>query len=470
MGQASLAGTKRDAVTMRRLALAFVAVAALGCDSTPTGPAADSGSLTVVVAGVSAGVASVRIVGTSGGSTLDTTISQTTTFAALAPATYTVSSAPIVGVTTLYPAAPTQSVTVAKGEAATARVRFSQLPISGAHVPALDAFDSTMIAFMAARNIRAGTLAISRGGVTVYSRAFGWQTASQSGPLAPDAMFRLASVSKPVTAAAVRKLIAAGAFGLGTPVFDYLQLAPAGTVVDQRIYSVTVNHLLNHEGGWNRDIFGDFVFAPRTIAQEMGLSTPPSKTQVAQWAMTKPLQFTPGASYSYSNFGYSLLGLMIEKASGMSYIDYVKANVFTSAAASRVANGRSLPANRSALEVFYSHPGGGCLVFEVSTCTVVPYADGAMHLEAFDSFGGLVASAPAIVSFLDAYWISGQPRSGNGFAYAFFGSLPGTFTLARQRADGVNFVVLFNQRTDPSGLGYDAILEALDLAATGSSW
>ena len=461
----------RDAMTLRRLAVAFIAVAGLGCDSSPTGPASDTGSLTVVVAGVGTGLnASVRVLSTSAGAVFDSTISKTTTFAALAPATYTVSSTPIVGGTTLYPAAVTQSVTVTRGQAASAQVRFSNLPISGAHVPALDPFDSTMIAFMAARNIRAGTLAISRGGVLVYSRAFGWATSSQSGALSPDAMFRLASVSKPVTAAAVRKLIAAGAFSLGTTVFDYLQLTPAGTVTDQRIYNVTVNHLLEHLGGWNRDIFGDFVFSPRTIAQEMGLSAPPSKTQVAQWAMTKPLQAAPGAVYSYSNFGYSLLGLMIEKASGMSYIDYVKANVFAPAVTSRVMTGRSLPADRGTLEVFYSHPTSGCLVFNVSTCTAVPYADGAMHLEAFDSFGGLVASAPAIVSFLDSYWMSGQPRIGSGFTYYFFGSLPGTFTLARQRLDGVNFVVLFNQRTDPSGLAYDAILEALDQAATRSSW
>jgi CubicO group peptidase (beta-lactamase class C family) len=455
---------------MRRMALAFIAVAGFGCDSSPTGPGSDSGALTVVVAGVNTGLtASVRVLGVSPGSTLDTTISQTTTFAALRPATYSVSSGPIVGATTLYAAAGTQSVTVAKGQTATARVRYSTLPITGTHVPALDAFDSTMIAFMAARNIRAGTLAISRGGVLLYSRAFGWRTASQSVALSPDAMFRLASVSKPVTAAAVRKLIAAGAFALSTPVFEYLQLTPAGTVVDQRIYDVTVSHLLTHNGGWNRDIFGDFVFAPRTIAQEMGLSAPPTKTQVAQWAMTKPLQFTPGAGYTYSNFGYSLLGMMIEKATGMPYLDYVKANVFSPAVTSQVMTGRSLPADRGALEAFYSHPTSGCLVFDVSTCTTVPYADGAMHLEAFDSFAGLVASAPAIVSFLDSYWISGQPRSGNGLAYNFYGSLPGTYTLARQRADGVNYVVLFNQRTDPSGLAYDTIMQALDQAVMLSS-
>jgi CubicO group peptidase (beta-lactamase class C family) len=446
-----------------KAALALVALAAIGCGDSPTG-LPDAGALTVTIAGVAPGrTASVRVLGAG----FDTTVTQTHTFTALAPATYTVSSTTIPGAPVLYPAATTQTVDVATGQTAIARVRFSNLPISGAHVPALD---STMIAFMAARNIRAGTLAISRNGVMQYSRAFGWQTSAQTGALSPDAMFRLASVSKPVTAAAVRKLIAAGAFSLGTKVFEYLGLAPAGTVVDQRIYDVTVNHLLEHLGGWNRDIFGDFVFAPRTIAQEMGLSAPPTKTQVAQWAMTKPLQSAPGASFSYSNFGYQLLGMLVEKATGMSYIDYVKANIFAPAMASRVAAGRSLPADRGPLEAFYSHPTSGCLVFDVSTCTPVPWPDGVMHLEAFDSFGGLIASAPAIVSFLDSYWISGQPRSGNGLAYAFFGSLPGTYTLARQRADGVNVVVLFNQRTDPSGLAYDQILTAMDQAATLTNW
>ena len=64
-----------------------------------------------------------------------------------------------------------------------------------------------------------------------------------------------------------------------------------------------------------------------------------------------------------------------------------------------------------------------------------------------------------------ANWISGAPRSGNGQNWNVFGSLPGTFTMGRQRADGVNIVTFFNQRTDASGLSYNDIQGILDNVA-----
>ena len=441
----------------------LVALTLAACDNATK--VADTGELQIAITGASGAAPAVRVTGNG----FETTVTTSQTLS-LAPGTYTIEAPNVTAPVARYSAAPTQTATVALGQVTAAAVRYSAQPVAGAHVAGLDPFDSTMIAFMAARNIPSATLAISVGGTLRYSRAFGWKNAAKTMPLDPDATFRLASVGKAVTAAAVRKLATEGEFSLSTPVFQYLGITPAGTVADQRIYNITIDHLLQHTGGWDREIFGDFVFSSRAIAAEMGLTSPPTKTQVAQWAMTKPLQFTPGAKSAYCNFGFSLLGLVIEKASGMSYVDYVRQHIFEPGAASSVIAGRTLPADRDAREPFYSHPTTGCLVFTISTCTSVPYPDGAMHMEAFDSFGGLVASAPAIASFLEEFWISGQPRTGTGLTYYFFGSLPGTYTLARQRGDGVNYVVLFNQRTDVSGLAYDVIMDALDLAATRSRW
>ena len=426
---------------------------------------ADKGELQISVSGTGVVAPAVRVTGPS----FETTITASQTLS-LAPGTYTIEAPNVTSPVTLYSAAPTQTATVALGSVTTAGVRYSAQPVAGAHVPGLDQFDSTMIAFMAARNIRSATLAVSFGGTVRYSRAFGWKDAAKTTPLDPNAIFRLASVGKTVTAAAVRKLASEGKFSLSTPVFEYLGLTPAGAVVDQRIYNVTMDHLLQHTGGWDREIFGDIVFSSRAIAAEMGLQTAPTKTQVAQWAMTKPLQFAPGAKSAYSNFGFSLLGMVIEKASGMSFLDYVKQHIFAPDVAGSVIMGRSLTANRDPREPFYSHPTTGCLVFDISTCTPVWFPDGAMHMEALDACAGMAASAPAILSFLGSYWITGEPKTGWGQTLYFFGSLPGTYTLARQRSDGVNYVVLFNQRTDPSGLAYDEIRGDLDLAAVRSRW
>jgi hypothetical protein len=79
--------------------------------------------------------------------------------------------------------------------------------------------------------------------------------------------------------------------------------------------------------------------------------------------------------------------------------------------------------------------------------------------------GGLIATARAYVQFLNGYYINGRPYTAGGQDWTFLGSLPGTFTLGRQRADGVQLAAFFNQRTDPSGLAYDTILGLLDAAA-----
>ena len=76
----------------------------------------------------------------------------------------------------------------------------------------------------------------------------------------------------------------------------------------------------------------------------------------------------------------------------------------------------------------------------------------------------MISNSRAIAKFLQAYWISGEPRVGDGETWWFFGSLDGTFTLAYQRPDGVNLVALFNQRADASGLSYDVIQTLLDSA------
>lgn len=71
-----------------------------------------------------------------------------------------------------------------------------------------------------------------------------------------------------------------------------------------------------------------------------------------------------------------------------------------------------------------------------------------------------------MAKFLQAYWINGEPRQGNGQTWWFYGSLDGTWTLAYQRPDGVNLIALFNQRNDPSNLSYDVIKTILDTSTT----
>jgi CubicO group peptidase (beta-lactamase class C family) len=182
----------------------------------------------------------------------------------------------------------------------------------------------------------------------------------------------------------------------------------------------------------------------------------------------QPLQFDPGSKTAYSNFGYCVLGRVIEKASGKPYVRYVREDLLAPLGVKSVELGRSLPKDRNPREPVYLDPGSGRNVVEPESKVQVPAPDGTFYLEAMDSLGGLIASAPDLVRFLQAYWVDGEPRRpGETYSYTFFGSLPGTKAVVIQRPDGVNIAALFNQRVDPSGLSYDDIRDVLNRAADG---
>jgi len=342
-------------------------------------------------------------------------------------------------------------------------------PITGNAVPELAVFDQVMQRFMADRYIQAGTLAIMKDGVIVFERGYGWLDQGQSILLPPDALLRLASVVKPITAAAIRQLINQGLFNAEDRVFCLpqstspclLNISPIGTP-DARAADITVQHLLDHTGGWDRDISGDPMFQAIQIANQLGITSPPEKLDIASHMLGRPLDHKPGTVYAYSNFGYMLLGLIIEDITGRSYTEHIQQSLFAplGVPSSEIELGRSLPSFRNPREPWYSDPGTTASVFDPSL--TVPWPDGGFYLEAMEAHGGLIASTNAILHFLQAFWISGEPRTTNGRDYWFFGSLPGTHTLARQRSDGVNIVALFNQREDSSGLDYDIIKQLLD--------
>lgn len=346
------------------------------------------------------------------------------------------------------------------------------LPTAGVPVASLKAFDDAMKGFMGARQVPAGVLCVSKDGKILLERAYGWGNVAKNSALSPTALFRIASLCKPLTEAAVRALVTAGKLNLGDFVFDLgqpgggrLKLTPVG-VPDSRLKLITIDHLMNHTGGWDRDVSGDPMFQSIQIAQALGKPSPPTQVDIARCMMGRPLDHDPGARHAYSNFGYLLLGLIIEQVTGMDYVRYVNDAILGPAGvpAGEVSLGRSLPALRNPREpeVYYD-PGTAKNVFNPSA--TVPFADGGFHLEVMEAHGGLISSARAYARFLMRYWIDGNPRGANGPSYTFFGSLPGSTTVAHQRSDGVNLVAFFNQRTDPSGLSYNDILPLLNGAA-----
>lgn len=177
---------------------------------------------------------------------------------------------------------------------------------------------------------RVPLVAIARQGKLVYARGFGYADTAAGIETQPYSKFRVASISKLVTAVAVMKLMEEGKLSLDDKVFG-----PDGILNDscycyprdKRVFNISVAHLLSHEGGWSQR-YGDQMFMPHVIAREMKCSLPVDTRTIVRFALSKRLHFTPGTGRSYSNLGYSILGLVIEKISGMPYEDYCTTAIF----------------------------------------------------------------------------------------------------------------------------------------------
>jgi CubicO group peptidase (beta-lactamase class C family) len=336
------------------------------------------------------------------------------------------------------------------------------LPTTGCPVPELQVFDDLMISYMCSRDIKAGVLAIMKDGVIVFERGYGWKDEAQTTPHRQDALMRVASVTKPFTAAAIRVLIQDGklsldtkAFNLGQPGGGVLDLEPFPSLGDARLADITIEHLLTHRGGWNRSLVGDLTYMEIPIANAMGIPSPPGRENTVRYILGQPLQHTPGQVSAYSNIGYLVLGLIVEKVSGQELVQFIHDRVLSPIGVPRTEfeRGRTFPEDQSPREPWYDNSGQfGVNVFDPNG-PFVPTPYGVYDHEARVGQGAAITTTRTILRYLNARYISGDniglPRPETvpwGWRWNHTGSLYGVNALARQRGDGVNYAIIFNHR------------------------
>jgi len=385
--------------------------------------------------------------------------------------------------------------------------------------PVAEPFDREVQAFMKARNIPGGALAVVKDRRLVYTRGYGWADRENQVAATPQSLFRIASISKPITAVAVLRLVQNRRLDLDAKAFDLLpdNLRPLpGAEPDPRLDQITVRHLLHHTAGWDRDLSFDPMFRPGMIAKAVGSPPPADAGAVIRYMRCQPLDFDPGARYAYSNFGYCVLGRIIERITAQSYAQSVRENVLDQCGITDMRIGASLEARRAAGEVRYYLPEDELTdpVFpEVAGKVHWPY--GGFHLEAMDAHGGWIASAVDLARFAAALHdpadspvlkeasfrlmneAPAPPAYGEpggkveptfygcgwmirpieratrfaGFNAWHSGSLPGTATLLVRLWNGLSWAVLFNQRSADAELPDGAIDPALHRAAAAvPSW
>jgi CubicO group peptidase (beta-lactamase class C family) len=292
----------------------------------------------------------------------------------------------------------------------------------GVPVPAMSHCDQAMTQFMNTYDIPAATFALAKDGKLVYMRSFGHADIIKTEPTQPYHMFRIASLSKPITGIAIMKMIEDGALSLTDKVFGSTGIMKNNSyfnnanITDNRIGDITIQHLLEHSGGWDRDVdcvtfpnppyswsinHCDPIGFPLHVTQQLGESNPVSRRALVKFLLEKGLDFDPGTGYAYSNIGYLLLGLVIEEKSGMSYEAYVKEKIFDPIGACDLHVAGNLLTDKREREGEYI--GNGYNAPSIyGTGQNVPWEYGGLNVQAMDAHGGSIATARDLVRIIAA--------------------------------------------------------------------
>jgi D-alanyl-D-alanine carboxypeptidase len=178
-----------------------------------------------------------------------------------------------------------------------------------------------------------------RGVRTLYTGNFGVANRTTQQAVQPDSLFRIASNSKPFTSTAIFMLVERGKLRLTDRVFAPDGILPQFSRIGPRrdwLHAITVHQLLTHTcGGWGSDRNDPMLDKPGF-----------DHTQLIAWTLrSHALQYPPGDRFAYSNFGYCVLGRVIERVSGQPYPQFVRENVLRPAQLfdMRIASSRRAP-------------------------------------------------------------------------------------------------------------------------------
>jgi len=162
-----------------------------------------------------------------------------------------------------------------------------------------------------------GIVLVANNNKIIFQQAYGFADRDNNRPNTMDTKFRFGSMGKMFTGVAIMQLIQEGRVSIGDTIGRYLADYP-----NKEVSKVTIQQLLTHTGGTG-DVFGREFERHRLELKEL-------KDYVALYG-ERGLLFTPGSKHEYSNYGYILLGRIIEVISGMSYDKYVREHIFTTA-------------------------------------------------------------------------------------------------------------------------------------------
>lgn len=302
------------------------------------------------------------------------------------------------------------------------------------------------------------SVAFARHGKFVFQRGYGLADKESSQTVTPASLFRIASVSKPITSVAVFSLIEQGRLKL-----DDLVFGPDGIFKDDYtdfgkdhpdwVAKITIHHLLTHTGGgWGNS---------GPLVDPMFHQPAWNHRKLIAWTLRElPLEHEPGTNYSYSNFGFCLLGRVIEKITGKPYADHVQEAVLSKCGISDMRIGGNTLEQRAPGEVvYYGQEGSGNNPYGMNVtrmdshggwiATPSDLVHFAMHVDGFKTTPGILAG-DTIKTMTTA--TTANPNYACGWCVNRFpnwwhtGSLPGTLTVMVRTASGLCWAAFTNTR------------------------
>jgi CubicO group peptidase (beta-lactamase class C family) len=338
-------------------------------------------------------------------------------------------------------------------------------------------FDRAFSDFLDKWNIRGASVAIAKEGKMVYAKGFGYANAETGEHVQPYHQFRVASVSKLITAIAIMKLVEEGKIALDDKVFGkegILRQTAYWQIYDHKVYDITVKHLLEHSGGWTLR-GGDPLFMPLTVSRLMKTSSPPDKESLMKYVLSnRRLGFLPGTRSIYSNFGYIVLGEIIREVTDKPYETYIQQDILNPLGIYDMKLGKTRFYEKDAIEVKYYEANNPCKSYSCfGNGKLVQRPYGGNSIELLSSAGGWIASPAELLKLVlaadqdssrpdilseESIRMMTYPYRGGTDPFGWkgsnvkglwwrTGSFSGTSALIMKQPDNTTWVVLLNTST-----------------------
>jgi CubicO group peptidase (beta-lactamase class C family) len=317
--------------------------------------------------------------------------------------------------------------------------------------------------FMEKYGVPGLSVAFAKGDRISYKAGFGMADEAEKEEMTPQHLFRIASIAKPVTAVAIYKLIEQGTLKADDRVFgdsgllevEGMKMLPNG------VKDITLHHLLTHTcGGWKNDGADPMFRRPELDHREL----------IATTLREQPLDHAPGSNYAYSNFGYCLLGRVIEEVSDKAYSSFIDDNVLVPCGIKDMKISGNTFAERAENEVIYygrngedpyhmnvrrmdSH--GGWLATPEDIVRIFIHCAGAgtaSDLLREQTVKQMITASPANPGYASGWSVNEARHRWHG------GSLPGTSTIAVRTAGGMCWAGFANSRSRDIGLALDQMM------------